>query len=167
LESPLVIRSYEESDLEGCRALWKELTEWHREIYQDKTIGGEHPENQFDRHLAAVGPRQLWVAAYNSRVIGLIGLILKGSEAEVEPLIVSKRFRGKLIGKQLVEKAVAEARARGVRLLSIKPVARNIATIQFLHKHGFSNIGFIELFMDFSEHSWKEGPLMFGCDFSI
>ena len=167
MEPPLVIRAYEDGDLEDCRALWKELTEWHREIYQDATIGGEHPENHFDKHLAAVGPKQLWVAIYDSRVTGLVGLILKGNEAEVEPLIVSKRFRGRLIGKRLIEKAITEARARGARLLSVKPVARNITTIRFLHKHGFANIGFVELFMDLSGHSWKPGLHMFGCDFAM
>ena len=167
MESSLIIRNFESHDLKECRDLWRELTEWHREIYQDPTIGGEHPENYFDRHLAAVGPGQLWVAVHRSRVIGLVGLILKENEAEVEPLIVSKEFRGKGIGKRLIEKVIIEARARGVRLLNVKPVARNTNTIQFLHKQGFTNIGFVELFMDLSEHSWKPGPSIFGCDFSV
>ncbi len=166
LESSLAIRNYESSDLEACRALWKELTEWHREIYRDASIGGEHPENHFDEHLAAVGPSLLWVATYSSRVIGLVGLILRGNEAEIEPLVVSKTFRHKRIGKRMTERAI-EARARGVRIVSIKPVARNLKTIQFLHKQGFTNIGFVELFMDFSDHSWKPGLRMFECDFSI
>lgn len=53
------IRKYQETDREHCRALWRELAEWHREIYQDPTIGGEHPEDYFDKHLAEVGSNQL------------------------------------------------------------------------------------------------------------
>jgi GNAT superfamily N-acetyltransferase len=93
-------------------------------------------------------------------------LMLKDDEAEIEPLIVSKSYRGKGVGGRLINKAVTEARARGLRTVSVKPVARNIKTIQFLHKQGFTKIGFIELFMDFSERPWKSGPEMFGCAFS-
>ena len=55
-----VIRKYRESNRGECRSLWRELTEWHREIYQDPNIGGEHPEDFFDEHLAKVGPENLW-----------------------------------------------------------------------------------------------------------
>jgi hypothetical protein len=48
----VVVRNYREEDREYCRSLWRELTEWHREIYQDSRIGGEHPEEYFDKYLA-------------------------------------------------------------------------------------------------------------------
>jgi ribosomal protein S18 acetylase RimI-like enzyme len=162
-----IIRKYQPDDKEQCRALWKELTEWHREIYQDPTIGGEHPEDQFDRHLAEVGPGQFWVAVCGSQVVGLVGLIIKGSEAEIEPLIVSKAYRRKGIGKQLIKTVVSEARNKGARLINIGPVARNIKAIKFLYKQGFRNLGYIELFMDLSNHTWKPGPEIFGCKFNF
>ena len=37
------IRGYEARDLEACRALWVELTVWHREIYGNPGIGGAEP----------------------------------------------------------------------------------------------------------------------------
>jgi len=86
----LTIRKYQTSDLKQCRSLWRELTEWHREIYEDPTIGGVHPEEYFDKHLSKVGSDKLWVATVDSRVVGLTGLIIKENEAEVEPLIVSR-----------------------------------------------------------------------------
>jgi GNAT superfamily N-acetyltransferase len=162
----MTIRNYEARDLEECRGLWRQLTDWHREIYQNETIGGEHPESHFDRHIAAVGPSQVWVAVHDSRAIGFVGLILKEGEAEVEPLIVSRTYRGRGVGKRLMEKVVAEARGRGVRYLNIRPVARNVKTIQFLRKQGFANVGFIELFMDFSKGSWRPELHMFGYDFN-
>jgi hypothetical protein len=36
----VVIRHFRSADLEACRALWVDLTERHREIYADETIGG-------------------------------------------------------------------------------------------------------------------------------
>jgi GNAT superfamily N-acetyltransferase len=167
LESSLVIRNFEPRDLQDCRALWRELTDWHREIYEDTTIGGDQPEQFFDKHLATIGPKQVWVAVRDLRVVGFVGLILKEDNAEVEPLIVSNRYRGKGIGRCLLEKAVTEARARGVKTLNIRPVARNIKTIQFLNRQGFTKIGFIELFMDFSQRSWKPGPEIFRCNFEF
>jgi len=87
---------------------------------------------------------------------------LRKEEAEIEPLIVSKAYRGKGIGKRLIERVVSEARKMGVRYLSIKPVARNVNTIRWLHKQGFKNLGHIELFISFSEYAWKPGPEIMG-----
>jgi len=164
------VRGYESGDREQCRSLWRELTEWHREIYDDPRIGGEHPEDCFDKHLGKVGADNLWVAVSGSNVVGLIGLMVVDDETEIEPLIVSRTHRGKGIGKQLVHRAIDEARKRGLRLLNIKPVARNAQTIRFLYKQGFTNLGYIELFIDLTgasaRYDWKPGPSIFGCDFN-
>lgn len=110
-------------------------------------------------------------AVHGSRVVGLVGLLIKTNpkqiEAEVEPIIITREFRGKGIGERLLQKAIAEARARGARDLAVKPVARNVKTIQFFYKHGFVFVGDVELFMTFSERSRKPGPRMFGCDFDM
>jgi ribosomal protein S18 acetylase RimI-like enzyme len=167
MKTSLMIRHYREDDREHCRSLWRDLTEWHREIYQDPTIGGEHPEDYFDKHLSKVGPDRLWVAVYDSKVVGLVGLIVEGNEAEIEPLIVSKAYRSKGIGRGLIETVVSEARKMRVRFLTIKPVAHNTKTIKFLYKQGFQKIGCIELFMDFSDYVWKSELEVFGCKFNF
>ena len=53
------IRNYQEHDREQCRGLWRELVEWHREIYGNSSIGGDHPEDYFDKHLSLVGKENL------------------------------------------------------------------------------------------------------------
>lgn len=164
---PFMIRKYKPGDRERCRALWRELTEWHREIYQDPSIGGPHPEDYFDKHLAEVGPDQMWVAVYDSQVVGLVGLIVEGEKAEIEPLIVSKMYRQKGIGKQLIKTIVSEACNRKVRFLNIKPVARNVQAINFLYQQGFKNLGHVELFLDFSDYTWEPGPQLFRCKFNF
>ena len=176
--SSVIIRNYvRESDLQGCAALLRELTAWHREMYHKPPIRWGPLDSDYDRDLDTVDPSLLWVAVHESKVIGMVGLLLKGKregeiserivEAEVEPIIVSREFRGKRIGERLLEKAIAEARARGARLVAVKPVARNIKTIQFFYKHGFTYVGDVELFMALSERSRKPGPRMFGCDFNM
>jgi GNAT superfamily N-acetyltransferase len=168
LSKGFAIRKYQATDREQCRGLWRELTEWHREIYQDPSIGGEHPEDYFDKHLFKVGPEQLWVAEQDTKVVGLVGL-MSGlyDEVEIEPLIVSQAYRGKGVGKQLIQTVIAEARRRGLRSLNVSPVARNVGTIKFLYELGFKNLGFIQLFIDLTDHKWKDGPEFFGCKFKF
>lgn len=161
------IRKYLPIDRESCRSLWRELTEWHRQIYRDPSIGGSHPEDYFDKHLARVGADRLWVAILDSKVVGLTGLIVNGKEAEIEPLIVCKPYRNKGIGRKLVQTVIAEAEKLGVRFLNVKPVARNIEAINFFHRQGFKNIGHIELFIDFSKQQWKKGLTLFDLQFNF
>ncbi|MFX1598424.1 MAG: GNAT family N-acetyltransferase [Promethearchaeota archaeon] len=163
-----VVRKYRSGDRESCRDLWRELTEWHREIYQDPTIGGENPEDHFDEHLEEVGPHQIWVAVHNSQVIGLVGLIVEEKEGEIEPIIIKRGFRKKGIGRQLIEGIISEVRSRGIRFLKVKPVARNIRAMKFFYERGFKNLGHIEMFMDLSDSKrrpWKVGPEISGCRF--
>ena len=161
----VTIRKYQEADREACRSLWRELTQRHREIYKDLRIGGEHPEDYFDKHLAKVGADNVWVAVSDFVVVGMTGLMMEEGEAEIEPLIVSKGHRGKGIGKQLVETMASEAKARGMRFLNVAPVARNVETIRFLHKLGFKTLGFVQLFVCLSDANWKSGPELFGLQF--
>lgn len=147
----LTIRQYGPADLEACRALWVELTEWHRRIYHDEAIGGPDPSHYFDEHLNKVGPTNLWVADVGGKVVGLTGLILSGSEGEIEPLVVNTSYRGRGIGRRLAEAAIRSARERGSRQLKVRPVGRNELAIRFFHSLGFDIIGQIELFMDFGQ----------------
>lgn len=56
-------------DYSRCRALWRELTEWHRHNYDSPHIGGYTPEDAFDEHLAKVGMDCLWVAIHGVDVV--------------------------------------------------------------------------------------------------
>ena len=163
----VTVRKFQAEDRMACRGLWRELTEWHRKIYKDPNVGGEHPEDYFDKHLAKVGPDQLWVAVHDSRVVGLTGLVSEEEEVEIEPLIVAETYRQKGVGKRLIRKAVMEAKEAGVKYLSIKPVARNAETIKWLYRQGFKNLGHIELFMSFAKYKWEPGPEIHGCRFDF
>lgn len=163
----IVIRKYRPTDEEPCRRLWRELTEWHRHLYEDPHIGGLHPEDYFNKHLKKVGADRLWVALVDCCVVGLVGLIVKEEEAEIEPLIVSQPYRHRGIGRRLLETVIIEVRRLGLHFLSVKPVARNIETIKFVHKQGFKNIGQVELFMDLSKKQWKKGLKLFDLQFNF
>ena len=157
MDSPFIVRKYQDRDKEECRSLWRELTDWHREIYQTPDIGGEHSEKYFDKHLHRIGSDNLWVAVCDSRVVGLVGLIVGEGEVEIEPLVVNKDYRHRGIGTHLIETVIAETRNRGVAYLDVKPVARNVSTIRFLHKLGFRKLGHIGMCYGFRQSCLETG----------
>ena len=165
MSDDILIRKYSPEDYDACRSLWAELTEWHRQIYSDDSIGSPDPAAHFDDHLSRAGADRLLVAESESKVIGLTGLMLHGDEAEVEPLVVSASVRSRGIGSLLLEAVVNEARKLGVSYLSVRPVARNAEAIAFFRGSGFVNIGHVELFMDFSERRWTPGVRLHDLDF--
>ena len=162
------IRNYKDSDLEQCRLLWIELTEYHRQIYSDSSIGGNDPGKFFDEHLANVGSQNIWVVVIDSLVVGLAGLIITGEEGEIEPVVVAQRYQDQGVGKALVNYVIMQAKKREIRLLSVKPVLRNKNAISFFHKIGFNKLGHIQMFMelDFGKEKTCETWLSFlGHDF--
>ena len=48
----ITIRECQAHDLEDCKLLWRELTQRHRDIYLDQSIGGD-PGVYFKRYLTA------------------------------------------------------------------------------------------------------------------
>jgi GNAT superfamily N-acetyltransferase len=164
----LSIRPYRPSDLEVCRDLWRELTQRHRDIYEDPTIGGEHPGMAFDAYLGNAHLAAVWVVEQEGVVVALSGLLLEGEEGEVEPIVVRSGERSKGIGLRLLEHAIDEAKRRGVRFLSIRPVARNVEAISLFHRAGFHALGQIDLTMNLTDSTppeWKPGITIHGQDF--
>jgi GNAT superfamily N-acetyltransferase len=164
------IHSYQPGDLAACRALWAELTQHHGELYQDPSIGGGDPGVYFDRHLAQVGPEHIWVAECQGKVVGFVGLIILDHEAEVEPIVVTKGYRSKGVGQELLKRVIMEAHQLGMRYLNVRPVARNIDAILFFYQAGFQLLGRPEMFMDLKQPTpdpWIPGPEVFGCSFKI
>ena len=156
----VIIRSYKKTDFEACKSLHSELTEHHREIYEDPTIGGENPSWWLEGLIKRPDLKGLWVAEINNNVVGFTGLFINGDLGEIEPVVVTKDLRHNGIGQKLVQRATMTAKEAHIRFLSVKPVARNVNAIGFFTILGFNKIGGIELFRDLLESSdkkWKTG----------
>lgn len=147
-DEKLVIRPYKPSDLPACRELYLQLVQWHRDLYNDPTIGEPDPYSGLMNQLRDSGEESLWVAEIEGAVVGLVGLIFKGDEAEVEPIVVAESHRRQGIGTQLLKHVTEVAREAGVKFLNVKHVARNWQAIQCSYAAGFRTLGFIELFQD-------------------
>jgi GNAT superfamily N-acetyltransferase len=154
------VRPYRPTDHGPCRQLWAELTEHHRGLYDDPTLGGVDPGAAFDEYLTRLDVSGVWVADHpEDGVIGLVGLLLKGRAGEVEPVVVSPPHRGQGIGRALLTHVAEEARRRGLKYLTTTPVSRNLSAIQCLHAAGYEVLSGVELTLDLSRrsHEWRDG----------
>jgi GNAT superfamily N-acetyltransferase len=162
------IRDYQPRDVAVCRVLWAELTDHHRQLYEDPTIGGDDPGHGFDDYLALPARLASWVAEVDGSVVGLSGLLSRGHRAEIEPVVVSLTHRGVGVGRLLINRVVDEAESRGFDYVSIRPVARNFSAIRSFYRAGFQTLGGrIELTRDLTQrkHEWIEGVSLQGRDF--
>jgi GNAT superfamily N-acetyltransferase len=158
--SPAAVRPYRPTDHAACRQLWEELTEHHRELYDDPGLGGTDPGAAFDEYLTRLDVSGVWVADHpEDGVVGLVGLLLKGRAGEVEPVVVGARHRGQGVGKALLTQVAEEARRRGMKYLTVTPVSRNVSAIQCLHAAGYGVVSGIELTLDLGRrgHQWRDG----------
>jgi GNAT superfamily N-acetyltransferase len=169
VSNPVVVRRFETRDADACRALWAELTGWHRELYDDLSIGGDDPGSGFDDCLEELGQECLWVAEDAGAVVGVAGLIVRGRKAEVEPVVVSAPRRAGGVGRALVEALVHEARARELDQVVVRPVARNADAVAFFHGLGFTALGHVELLLDLRRppEYWRPGERLAGRDFDV
>lgn len=164
----VIVRDYAEGDYRACRSLWAELTECHRRLYGDSSIGGDDPGAAFDNYLATPQRTGSWVAESHGRVVGLTGLLDRGTSGEVEPVVVAEAARDRGIGRMLISRVVEEARARDYEYLAIRPVARNVAAVRRFHAAGFRTLGgHIDLTMDLAprRHEWLPGASLHSLDF--
>jgi GNAT superfamily N-acetyltransferase len=165
----ITIRAYAPADLDACRGLWRELTQRHRDIYDDQTIGGEDPGPYFDEtHLRDPRRCATWLAELDGAVVGMYSLLhVEGEdEAEIDPVVVRTELRSQGIGTKLLAHGIAEARSRGARTLSIRPVARNVEAIELYHEVGFRLLGHLDMFMELTPgRPWTPGVTIHGKEF--
>ena len=115
-----------------------ELTDHHRQIYDDPSIGGDDPGTGFDDYLATPERIASWVAELAGSVEGLTGGVEPGRTGRREPVVVTAGRRGQEIGQLLIERVVSGAASRGHEYLAVRrPAARNISTIREFHDAGF------------------------------
>lgn len=164
----VAVRSYTEADYEAARSLWVHLTHHHRDIYDAPSIGGDDPGAGLDEHLTKHGPDELIVAELDGNVVGLGGLILGDTSAEIEPVIVDPAMRGHGVGRRIIDTLRDKARDLGLNEFTVRVVGRNADAISFYKSMGLQTVGMVELFefLD-SDRKWQPGAVISGVELDV
>lgn len=168
-QAPATIRPYRPVDHRPCRDLYAELTEHHRDLYADASLGGADPGAGFEEYLTRLDLTGLWVADHaEDGVVGMVGLLLRGRAGEVEPVVVTQRRRSNGIGTALVVHVAEQARRRGMSMLTVNPMSRNDIAIRCLYRAGYEALSSVTLTLDLDPrgHEWQDGLDLFGLRFS-
>jgi N-acetylglutamate synthase-like GNAT family acetyltransferase len=152
----VIVREFEERDLDACRSLFEELVETHRRLYPDGDVG-----STFEL------PHRVFVAEEDGRLAGFAGLYRHGRHAELEPIVVLPDRRAGGVGRALVERVVREARDGGAVRIFARPTARNRDAIRFLHACGFDGLGYVHLQIDFEQRERRPGERIADRDFRV
>jgi GNAT superfamily N-acetyltransferase len=151
------IRAYRPTDHSVCRALWAELTEMQRDLYDDREANVSDPGAGFEEYLTRLDLSGMWVAEDSEDgVIGLVGLILNGRAGEVYPVVVTQRHRNQGVGTTLLAHVAEHARGRAMRQLLVVPESRNVAAIKSLHAAGYDTLAAVRLTMDLTGRASPE-----------
>jgi N-acetylglutamate synthase-like GNAT family acetyltransferase len=162
----ILVRTYEARDRDACTALWAQLTQWHRDLYDDQSIGGDDLSVWFDRYLVEQEPVHVWVAEREGRVVGFVGALARERRWELEPIVVDESERGRGVGRRLAQKLIEAAKTNGLRGVEVRPTARNVQALQFFHALGFDVLGQLELTLDLARPDrWREGERLADRDF--
>ena len=160
------IRGYRPvDDHPACRALWVELTDAHRELYDEEPADTD-PGAAFEEYLTKLNLAGMWVAVDTDTVLGFASLLIDGDAGELEPLVVTESARREGIGTDLIGQVAAVAADRELSHLTIRPVARNLAALHCLHDAGFTNLSRVTLTRDLRpRHEWRDGVDLHGLRF--
>jgi len=135
------IRELRDGDLESVRGLLAQLAA------HASTAGGSVAsidiESIYRELRETPSVYQNWIAVEGERVIGFLSLMLyktffhAGGTAQINELVVERDRRGEGVGRLLIERAVAEARRRGMDEIEVGTERGNAAAQLFYRRNGF------------------------------
>jgi GNAT superfamily N-acetyltransferase len=141
----ILIRRAKESDLRAIEKLLEELAD-----ALDNTEGidtGTALEN-CERLLNDAGSHFL-VAAREGTPVGFINFTVRqtilhqGPSALIDELVVAEEYRGKGVGRQLVQAAIEKCRRLGCSEVEVSTEKTNLKARKFYKQYGFEEIGIL------------------------
>jgi dTDP-4-amino-4,6-dideoxy-D-galactose acyltransferase len=83
--------------------------------------------------------KEVWVSkSHTDKISGLITLGIKNNSADIGLLAVDSKYRGKQLGKKLVNKAIYQTQSWGIANLQVVTQLYNIGACRFYESCGFS-----------------------------
>ena len=138
-----------QADFDAICQLLYELDEFHVRLLPDllQTIDDPARQNERIGQYVAADDAELLVAELHGALVGLstvrvlsnpdAPMFKAGQRAYMDDLVVSDRFRGRGIGKQLLSKVVDWARARELKYVDTNVWDDNECAMSFYRFHGF------------------------------
>ena len=123
------IRPVEAADIEQIVLLEPQIFEsdaWSESMIRDE-LSANH--------------RSYFVAVDGNSVVGYAGLLAVGAEGDVQTIALSKQYRGKGIGRELLNTLIDAARQRQARQLFLEVRADNANAIALYQSSGFEILG--------------------------
>lgn len=155
------IIEYEEKYLEDVRNLLVELEEYILTIDEDN-LDRIHPEYRekmaiLDLEEVKKNSGKCYLAIENNKVLGLIMGYVRTYDkydyldykcprsGKISELVISKNFRGRKIGKQLMKKMEDYFKSIGCEYIFIEVFAYNENAINFYENEGYHTRGLIDI----------------------
>ncbi len=123
------IRPVEAADIEQIVLLEPQIFEsdaWSEAMIRDE-LSADH--------------RSYFVAVDGNSVVGYAGLLAVGAEGDVQTIALSEQYRGKGIGRELLNTLIDAARQRQARQLFLEVRADNANAIALYQSSGFEILG--------------------------
>jgi ribosomal protein S18 acetylase RimI-like enzyme len=140
----LEIRSARVGDVEQLVLFWQDLVAQTphlatriRRNRVNRAAVANHLLSLLDHEQVVVGAVEGQLAGYVSMVAHLTPLEEKWAAATISDLYVQPIYRGKGIGKALVNDAIARIRARGLNGVTLQVNPQNTAALALYHRLGF------------------------------
>ena len=81
------------------------------------------------------------VAEKEERIVGYLGMYIFSEEADISNVAVSKEYRRQHIANRLLEYIFVQAKARGVKNVTLEVRETNVAAIKLYESMGFCEAG--------------------------
>ncbi len=147
----ITIRACKEEDLPGVLQLMQQLGEF---AHGENQFNLEHFQRLHEKMNANPAAYHNLVCEVDGQVCGFLSLVFYASffhrtgTTLINELVIDSRQRGLGLGRQLVDAAIAEARARSMDEIEVGTEVTNLAAQQFYKKCGLTE-EYILLGMEF------------------
>ena len=142
----MTIRKATTEDIDTINTLFYELDtdainiqpqHFQRGYRSAEYLSGLITDEKSDILLAVVDEKVIGLSLLFERQTPDISLLVPRKFGFVQDFVVSKNYRGKGIGSQLMEESKAWAKNRGLTYIKLSVLAENAAAQRFYARHGF------------------------------
>ena len=143
----VVIRDYRKEDLPAVKWL---MLQYLPRFYDD--IDESFSESLTEAHEKGYDPfgyfttaKHVWIAEIEDEIVGMMSVSIKrGGSVKISPILIDEAYRGKGIGRKLIETLVQFVEKNRLRKIYCSVAIQNVGTLAFFDRLGFVREGYLE-----------------------